>query len=275
MTEMVVTGPWTKEAAEAVWGGRVDRLVLNYALGFGETSLAFLEGMPLRELVVIDRRLTDLTPIYSLGSTLRGLSVVTNPGLRIDLDRLPALRRLSAAWTQVSATIDAAVGIEIAHLRSYGPRDFLPLRSLTQLAELVLKDRPRLTSLGGLSAFPGLRLLGIYLASGLTDIAELEGRSEIEDLALQGCRRITRLDALTGCVGLRKLNVSECGDLASLDPIRNLDYLEQVSMFGSTKVVDDDLAPLAALPRLEELRMQSRRSYRPSVEEIQAAIERR
>ena len=272
--EMVVTGPWTAEASAMVQAGNVDRLVLNYALGFNEPSLDFLQGLPLRELVILDPRLTDLEPIHALAPSLRVLHVTTNPVLKVDLDRLSGLRVLSAAWPQVSASIEAATGLEVAFLRGYQPADLKPLTPLTGLVELVMKDRPRLKSLAGLSALPLLRLLEVYLAKDLADTDELAGRTGLRKLTLESCRRVGQVDVLTGCTGLRTLNLSECGDLASLGPIRSLTNLENLLLYGSTKIVDNDLSPLAALPRLRQLRMQSRRSYRPSVDEIQASLPR-
>jgi hypothetical protein len=70
------------------------------------------------------------------------------------------------------------------------------------------------------------------------------------------------------------LNLSECGDLPSLVPLRGLTSIEVLLMFGTTKIVDGDLTPIADLRRLRELRMQSRRHYRPSVAEIQASLPR-
>jgi hypothetical protein len=43
-------------------------------------------------------------------------------------------------------------------------------------------------------------------------------------------------------------------------------------VYGTTKVLDNDLTPLVGLPKLRELRMKSRRSYRPSVKEVQRNI---
>ncbi len=272
--EMVVTGPWTQEAATAIRAGEVDRLVLNYALGFAEPSLDFLEGLPLRELVILSPQLSDLGPIYSLAPSLRTLRVTTNPALQLDLRRFPHLQELAAAWTQVAASIDAAAGVRTAALRGYQPADLTPLSALSGLVELVMKDRPKIKSLDGLSALPELRVLGIYLAKDLTDVEALRGRSGIEELALQSCRRITRLDPLSECTGLRRVDLSECGDLISLAPIGGLTNLTKVSLFGSTNITDNDLSPLLTLPQLRQLRMRSRRSYRPSVEEIQALLPR-
>lgn len=270
--EMVVTGAWTAEAATVVQAGEVDRLVLNYALGFDEPSLKFLDGLPIRELVIIDRRLSDLEPIHSLGATLRVLSVTTNPALTIDLSELPLLRSVSAAWPQIDESIAASSELRVANLRGYAPADLRPLAPLRQLVELVMKDRPRVKTLAGLSGIPDLRRLGIYLAKDLADIEDLNGHFLIEELALEACRKITRLDAVAACTALRKLNLSECGDLESLGPLRALTNLENLSLYGSTRIADGDLTPIAVLPRLRHLRMQSRRSYRPTVEEVEASL---
>jgi len=270
--EMVITGPWTSRNAKAVASGKVDRLVLNYALGFEEPSLDFLDGLPLREVVVLAPHIVDLQPVYSLAPTLRALHVTTSPQLRLDLERLPKLEELAAAWAQVSDSISSARGLKLAHLRSYQPTDLTPLEGLIELRTLVMKDRPKVQSLRGLRNLTALTTLGVYLAKDLADIGELEGRDDLVDLALEHCRRVTHLDVLSACTSLRSLNLSECGEIASLGPIRGLTQLERVLMYGSTKIADADLSPLAELPRLRELRMQSRRSYQPSVEEVQAQL---
>lgn len=234
----------------------------------------FLEGLPLRELVVLDRRQTSLTPILSLAGTLRSLRVTTDPTAKLDLTGFSQLVELAAAWPQVADTIHEASGLSSAFLRSYQPPDLTPLANLKSLVRLEMKDRPKLKSLEGVSDLPELRFLGVYLAKGLSDIEDLQGRSDMEHLALEACPRVTQLDALAECHGLRELNLSEDGDIASLVPIRGLSKLEHVSMFGSTRILDGDLEPLASLPRLARLRMQSRRSYSPTVEEIQAGLPR-
>jgi hypothetical protein len=45
---LVVTGPWTAEVATRLATGDVVGLDLNYAHGFGEPSLEFLDVWPLR-----------------------------------------------------------------------------------------------------------------------------------------------------------------------------------------------------------------------------------
>jgi hypothetical protein len=272
--EVVVTGRWTADAAGPFESGEADRLVLNYAHGFSEPNLEFLRGLPVRQLVVLDRRLESLDPISALGDTLELLHVTTDPALALDLARFPRLVDLSADWHQVEATIAGGTSLRRLHVGRYGQQDLQPLSRLVGLRRLALTDRPLLRSLGGLSSLPDLRALGVFMAKDLDDVSELQGRSAIEDLELEGCRKLSTVDALAGCVGLSRLNLSECGDLASLAPLRGLTAIEVLQVFGSTKIVDGDLTPIADLPRLKELRIQSRRHYRPSVAEIQATLPR-
>ncbi|WP_077490457.1 hypothetical protein [Sinomonas mesophila] len=270
--ELVVTRPWTAQSARIIEEGRAHRLVLNYALGFNEPTLEFVRGLPIRELVILDRRLTDLEPIYSLAPTLESLEVTTHPKLKIRLTELPGLHRLGAAWAQVQDTIGQTAGINDLFLLDYRPDNLEPLSSHTGLETLRMKDRPRLSSLAGLSHFPRLRRLGLYLASRLTDISELRGRSEILELELESCKKLMRIDDLLECTGLRRLNVADCGDIESLGPLQGLVELEELYLYESTRILDRDLSPIASLPRLRILRMMSRRGYIPTVEEIKRRI---
>lgn len=270
--EVVVTGRWSAGAAEAFTSGRAQRLVLNHALGFDEPDLGFLEGLPVRELVLIDRRIDSLAAVHTLSATVESVRVTTAPSLVLELDRLPLLRELSADWRQVSATIGSAQALQRAFLGHYSERDLSPLAACPELVALSMKDRPRLTSLSGVEALPQLRRLGIFGAGGLDDISGLGGRGELEELELEACPRIEVLDDLAGCVGLTRLNLSDDGDLASLTPLAALARLEVLRLFGTTKIVDGDLSPLTRLPRLRDLRMRSRRGYQPSLTEVQANL---
>ncbi|WP_139346547.1 leucine-rich repeat domain-containing protein [Sinomonas mesophila] len=271
--ELVVTRPWTAQSARIFEEGRAHRLVLNCALGFNEPSLEFLRGLPIRELQIIDRRLTTLEPIYSLAPTLESLHVTTHPDLKIRLTELPRLHSLGAFWAQVKDTIGQIAGLEHLFLLTYTPDDLEPLSSHVALETLRMKDRPKLSSLAGLSQFPKLDQLGIYLASRLKDISALRSRSAIRELELESCKKLKKIDDLAECVGLRRLNLADCGDIESLGPLRGLTQLEELYLYESTKILDQDLSPIAGLPRLRILRMMNRRGYNPSVHELQARMD--
>jgi Leucine-rich repeat (LRR) protein len=271
--ELVVTKPWTAQSARIFEEGHAHRLVLNYALGFNEPTLEFLRGLPIRELEIIDRRLTALEPIYSLAPTLESLHVTTHPDLKIRLTELPKLRSIGASWAQIRDTISEVTGLDYLFLLAYKPDNLEPLSSHVGLETLRMKDRPRLSSLAGLSHFPRLQRLGIYLASRLEDISELQSRSEIRELELEFCKKLTRIDDLAECTGLRRLSLAENGDIESLKPVTGLAKLEELYLYGSTKILDPDLTPIAGLPRLRILRMMNRRGYEPSVDKLQRLIE--
>lgn len=270
--EVTLTRRWTVEVSRMFESGEADRLVLNYALGFSEPDLEFLRGLPIRQLVILDRRLTSVTPINELADTLELLHITTDPSLAIDLARFPRMTDMSADWQQVSATIEAAANLRRLHVGRYDRTDLEPLSELVHLKRLALTDRPRLRSLAGLSELPELQELAVPLAKNLVDVSALRGLAQIEDLNMEGCRKLNTVEDLSHCLGLRRLNLSECGGLPSVAPLRELVSIEDLLMYGATKIIDGDLTPIANLPRLKELRMQSRRHYRPSVAEIQASL---
>lgn len=272
--EIVVTGAWSDDAAEAIRANNADRLVLNYALGFGEPSLDFIRDLPIRQLVLLDPRLPDLGPVYDLAPTLELLHVTTDPALTIDISRLSRLTDLAADWAQVSCTIEAGARIRRASLRSYAEGDLSPLEALRDLEYLSMKDWPRLQTLAGLSNFVNIKWLRIYRARNLDSIGDLRTASRLEELELVGCRRLSEVVDLTDCLSLRRLNLSDGGNLRTLQPLRKLVNLETLYLFGTTKVVDGDLRPIADLPRLQNLRMRNRRHYRPSVAQIKESLPR-
>ncbi|HXH77107.1 hypothetical protein [Nocardioides sp.] len=250
--------------------GEADRLVLNYGHGFNEPDLEFVRGLPVRQLVILDRRLRSLAPLSALGDTLEMLSVVTDPALTIDLASFPNLTDLSCDWHQVRATVGTAPQLQRLSVGSYDQADLEPLAELTRLRRLVMMDRPRLRSLSGVQRFTDLRELSVPLANKLHDVSALRRLANLESLDLEGCRKLSTIDDLIECVELRQLNLCECGNLASLAPLRGLTALELLHIYGSTNITDGDLTPIAALPRLKELRMMSRRHYNPKVDEIEA-----
>jgi hypothetical protein len=230
--EMVITGRWSHDARLAFEANAVDRLVLNYALGFDAPNLEFLRALPVKELVVLDRKVRDLEPVYSLGNTLRSLQLTIDPATTVDLRRLPNLRSVAVEWSQVAE------------------------------------------SLAGLSTHQNLTRLEVAMASRLADLSELKYLGAIEFLQLERCGRIHDLGDLSVCRAIHTLNISDCGDISTLQPLKDLTRLRVLYAYGTTKVLDGDLSPIANLPRLEELRMQDRREYRPRVSEIQARISR-
>ena len=271
---LVVTGDWSAVAVNALLGGSADGLTLNYARGYRERSLDFLqEAWPVRRLHILARTIKDLTPVYRLARTLESLIVDTSPGAVLDLRELPHLTRLAADWEQVRETIGSARGLRRLFVAQYGEPDLRSLGEHRSLAVLDMKEDPQLESLVGIDQLPALSELEIFGAGRLLHISDLAGAApHLRTLHLKSCRRIGRLDAIGSGVGLEFLNVSDCGDVQSLSPLAALRELRVLLLYGTTRILDGDLTPLTRLPHLAELRMQSRREYRPSVREVQGHL---
>lgn len=272
--DLVVTGTWSQPAAQTFRDSRADGLVLNYARGFRETGLELVAGLPISRLTVLARTIEDLTPVYSLASTLTDLSVVSSGRAALDLARLPRLRKLSASWPQVAASLPSARTVERLFLLEYDERDFAPLAQLDSLMSLRLKDYPGLVSLDGVEEFPWLAELGVFAARRLEDISALSRLASpiLKQLELASCRTVPDLSAVADCPSLEYLNAANCGDFPSASPLAELHQLESLYLYESTRFVDGDLSAIAGLPRLRDLRMMPRSHYRPSVASIKAEI---
>jgi len=254
--------------------GRTDGLMLNYALGFQEPNLDFLRNWPIKRLVILDRSISDLSPISRTAATLTELSIETAPSATIDLGELRLLSDLAAGWRQVRQSIGCLDRLTRLFLLGFDEDDLTVFAANGGLQQIRMKDRPKIKSLKGFKDLRKLKSLEIHLASRPNDISDLRGvrNDSLQTLALETCRGITTTDELTDLKGLRSLNLSECGDLASIKPLVTLQNLEELHVHGTTKILDNDPSPLLSLPRLRTLRIQPRRSYTPSTAQVQAGL---
>jgi hypothetical protein len=266
---LVVTGSWSRQAAESLKRGEADGLVLNYARGFSDHNLDFLDASwGLRRLKVLDRAIEDLTPIGRLAASLEGLSVQAAPPAELDLGLVPRLRVLGAEWGLICRTLGELHELRELVTWRFEDQDLHAFRDHVGLRRLRVKDAPRLESLDGIGGLPGLEVLIIVGARRLRDISDVAGlAASLAEFELEGCPLRT-IDDVAALVHLRFLGVSDCREIESLAPIRELEKLEILYAWGSTRIVDCDLSPLAGLPLLKEVRMRDRREYRPRVGEL-------
>lgn len=267
---LIVTGAWTLAAQSAVGRDDVDGLWLNYARGFSGADLEFLEAVPVRRLLVLDHRVSDLTPIERLSDTLEDLSVQAAPGAVVDLTAFPRLKCLSSTWRAVRETIaDASALVQLVALE-YDEWNLSALAQNRRLAKLVLKPADELRSLTGLASLSHLEHFGVFAAPNLDDLAELTAARSLRHLELQSCASVDALDVVAGLAMLEFLGVSDCGQIRSLAPLSLLEKLEVLHAWGSTRIEDADLSPLARLPKLSEVRMRDRREYQPRPSKLTA-----
>lgn len=270
---LVVTGPWSEPAERALDRGEADVLVLNYARGFSGGSLDFLDGgWPLRSLSVLDRSIVDLDPIGRLAG-LEELSVQAAADALLDLGPLPRLRSISGEWALIGRTLGAVAELERVSTWMFSDVELHAFRDHVALKTLTIKDAPHLESLAGLGNLPELAALTIVGARRLHETDEIGELSEsLRELKFEECPRIESIDVVESLVDLRLLGISESGDIASLAPVGALEQLETFYAWGSTRILDGDLSPLARLPRLKEIRMRNRRGYKPPVGELAASV---
>ena len=157
----------------------------------------------------------------------------------------------------------------------YDESDLTALVQHESLQTLVFKNAPRLERIAGIESFPALRRLSILRALNLSDLDGVATTSTtLRRFDLEDCR-VESLDAIGDLVNLTFLGVNDAGTIMSLHPLRSLQQLEVLYSWGTTRIADGDLTPLLELSRLRELRMRSRKQYRPSVAEIATQLANR
>lgn len=270
---LVVIGPWSDDAKGVLVRGEADGLVLNYARGFCEGSLEFLGRWGVRRLNVLDRGITDLGPIGRLGDSLEALSVQAAPSAQLDLGAVPHVRSVAGEWALIGDTLGEVDALEDVITWRFDEADLHAFRDHVGLQRLTIKEAPHLESLSGITSLPELAVLKVFLARRLSDISDIaELAASLRELELEDCPAIDAIDDVEQLVGLRFLGFSECGDIETLAPVSSLEQLEVLYAWGSTRIVDGDLSPLARLPRLREIRMRDRRGYKPRVADLVSAL---
>lgn len=271
---LIVTGPWSDPAANALARGEADGLVLNYARGFEGMDIDFLEqGLRVRRLDLLDRGIADLGPIARLAESLEELSVQAAEHAELDLTQLPHLRSVAGDWGLIGPTLGRADDLRSIITWRFGEVDLHAFRDHVELERLTVKEAPCLESLSGIGDLPKLAVLEIVSARELGDISNVSGLAEsLHEFKLEDCPAIDAIDEVASLTQLRVLEVGDCGDIDSLAPLCGLKQLEELYAWGSTRIADRDLSPLAQLPRLREIRMRDRRAYKPRVVDLVALL---
>jgi hypothetical protein len=274
--DLVVTAGWSLEAADVLQQGHANGLVLNYARGFSEPDLSFLDGgLGPRRLHILDRKIVDLTPIARLADTLEELSVQAAPDAELELGSLPRLRSVSGEWRLLRSTLGHVDDLRSVITRRFDEPDLHAFQDHYGLERLTIKEAPHLESFSGVAGLADLRSLSILLARSLRDVGDASDLRSLDRFELQDCNRITTLEDAEPLQNLRFLGVSNCGRIDSVTPIEKLVQLEILCAWGTTDIVDRDLSPLLRLPALREVRMRNRRGYVPTVTEVAASISSR
>jgi hypothetical protein len=260
----VPTGEWTADTSAALVESGVANLEINTARGYRSPSLEFIRDWPIRRLLLLDIDLVDLSPLQRLRS-LQELRIEAADDAELDLGELPGLKVLGVDWRSVRDSIDtSSPGLRAVKLSGYTGSDLGGLASLARLESLDLVQPRALETLAGVGS-PSLRRLSVAYARRLGDLRALsEPEFEtLEALELEACPQVQDLTPVAALHGLRRIAIVDCKQVDSIAPLRGLRDLEVVALGGSTVIGDDDLSVLLDLPRLREVRVADRRSYRP------------
>jgi len=269
---LVVTGRWSRKTEAALERPDVDGLDLNYARGYSEPDLSFVDAWPIRRLLLIDRSLTDLSPLERLGQTVERLSVEASPTAQLDLGAFPQLRDVFAPWDLLRDTLYGPTHLERLGTSDYDAADLAPLAVQPSLQHLTLKVARDLESLDGAEQLPTLTSLWFQAVHRLTSLHALTSAAPtLREFELESCRRLTDIEPIAALTDLRVLGLSDCGELPSFAPLASLARLEKLYAWGTTRLADADLSPLLGLTHLREIRMRDRRSYQPTL----AAVKQR
>ena len=233
-----------------------------------------------REIVTFDDTSStdDISTIRLLPGT-KYLTLGDHPREAIDLGALADLRGLlrldlSQSAIQSLAPLAGLPLVTLRMLNDTGITDFKPLSSLTSLKVLDLSNcgLTSLEPLAGLVALEELDVSGNRQLASLAGIESLRNLKELEltFTAIRDLAPLARLPALekvrlygfgfgavpdlSGVKNLRDLNLGH-NDLVDLGPLRKMTGLRRLVLMQNAKL--ENLAPLASLPQLAELDLQS------------------
>jgi hypothetical protein len=270
-----VYGPWTADVEAAVADPAVIRLNVLPGDGQPPMDLNALAGVAIQEIGIGDRRITDLEPLAHVRGPLKRASFILGPDALVEMSWFPDLEEVFVDWSLVEGWPDRSESLTNIYLGGFDGATLEPLGLNPQVERLRL-DRSPVETLDGIDRFPQLERLWIGGAARLTSAAALRlVAGTLRELYLDTCTRLGRLDDLSELTGLTRLEFPDCRTIESLAPIAPLVELRDLRGPGSTRIADLDLTPVLGLPRLTEFRMQSRRGYTPSVDDVRAEIARR
>jgi hypothetical protein len=257
---VTVTGPWTPAIAEYMRREGVRELYLNHARGWSGTTLDFLEAVPgLIAFSILDFTINDVAPIRRL-TQLRSLELSTYCNTKVEFHRFPELERCAFYWRSGSESLFECAALRWLFLHRYAGPSSEPFARLAVLQELSIANSD-LREVEHLGALRNLKFLGLYNLKKLTSLHGLEELEQLEALEVNGCKAIGRIEELAALARLRRLQLNDDGPIASLKPLQSAADLEEILFYESTNITDGDLAPLAALPRLQHISFQNRRHY--------------
>jgi hypothetical protein len=241
--------------------------------GFGMADmpdLSILDGL-VDELNVITVNLRSDAAAESLPSlkTLTLQSYAKNP---LDWRKFEQLERLSVIWRPGAERLFDVTGLRSLTIANYPFADLTPLKRLTGLEALTIRNSRKLVTLAGIEALTALTDVALRDDRALVTLEPLgTAPCRLRKLWVQRCRKVTSIEAVRGQPDLEYFDVTEGGRIDSLGPLAGLHKLRRFLFYESTVIADGDLSILLRLPSLTDTAFANRRGYSHQNDEIEAS----
>ncbi|MFD3485553.1 leucine-rich repeat domain-containing protein [Streptomyces sp. NPDC058665] len=179
----------------------------------------------------LDLSMTGVASVSGLGAALPHLESLSLQGCRglRDVGPLSGLRRL--------ATLD---------LGWTGIKDLSALTDVGAVTELDLTSCAHLTTLKGIDAMPGLRVLRMDKLRRLRSLDGLGHHPDVTELVLTECVQLQDLRAISGLPGLKTVELADCERLTSLAGVEALTSLDLLRVRDCVTL--SDFSSLAGAP---------------------------
>jgi hypothetical protein len=123
--------------------------------------------------------------------------------------------------------------------------------------------------LAGVDQLQSLSTLRVFGPRRLLDLRPIgETNHTLEELELESCPGVGSITEIEHLGKLRFLALNDCDEINSLAPLTPLTHRKRLHAWGTTRISDGDLSPLADLPNLSEIRMRDRRGYKPRLADL-------
>lgn len=125
-------------------------------------------------------------------------------------------------------------------LRRYKQNSFLI--SVTPKLKHLEIIKGSLTSLDGIEKLKKLKSLTICYLPKLEDFSQITKLEELEYLEFMNCKRLKNIDFTSKLKKLKWIRIGNCHEIESLIPLSKLVKLKGVSIWGNTKIIDNEIS---------------------------------
>jgi hypothetical protein len=265
---VLILSRWDISVRNFMLDKNINGLILNYAKGFCEPNLDFLDELPfLTSITLLFHHIGDISKIQSL-KHLKKLDLQCRfDKTYIDFNSFPELQVCWFYWRPGANTLMNNTKVNEIRTSRYPYKSLLEMSKLSNLEKLEISTSA-ITNLDGITNLSKLKKLELGYLTKLKSINGVSSLSHIEIFRLNTCKNISILDEVQDLDKLKVLEFANCGDIESLRPLRNLKSLEHVIFYESTNILDGDISVLKYLPNLKDVRFQNRRHYNLKCEEF-------